>query len=152
MYHTISQHALLYMVLFRRLELVPVPLCGGATFLLCFQRTTVAEWIFECRGSDLLLRLCWTSRRLFTFSPMLTATTGVLSRVLGCDLVTPVCTWAVRTRSIPHRGTIHSRCFVNPSRPARSSAHQCLDISHLPAFLGVLILLRCPMVVTHCSL
>ena len=44
-YHTIFQYQPVYVVLFRRLVFVHLPLCGGATFLLCIQRT-VAQWIF----------------------------------------------------------------------------------------------------------
>ena len=45
MHHTISQHRFLNAVLLRRLDIVPFPLCGSATVLFCFQRTTVAQWI-----------------------------------------------------------------------------------------------------------
>ena len=46
MYHTISQDQFVNVVLFRRLVFITLSSCGGVTFLLCIQRTTVAEWIF----------------------------------------------------------------------------------------------------------
>ena len=42
-HHAISLHQSLHAVLFRRLDLAPLLLCGGASFLFSFQRTTVAE-------------------------------------------------------------------------------------------------------------
>ena len=122
MYHTISQHQLLYVVLFRRLVLVPLSLSGGATFLLCFQRTTVAEWKLPSALRPVQAR----------YAPTHSSQSGILSvdatRTVGeVDIGLPRHA-ALEVKS--GFGSFHScACFLEPGLASKSK--QIIFATHL---------------------
>ena len=92
----------------------PLPLCEGASFLLCFQRTTVAEWIFVVASPLSQVQsehAWWALPRIDRYAEHGRARRGLLLPLLEAASSAAPCTPINFTSALSSFDCVTRRCF-----------------------------------------